>query len=364
MSLGGLGLVKGRSEATQWLALLGLSIILTAIAEAIRLPAALMIGPMIAAVVIGTAEGRIRVPPNAFLAAQGVIGCMIGRSIPLSFVHEILRDWPIFLAGIVSVIVVSSIQGVLLTRWRVLPGTTGIWGTSPGASTSMIIMSEPYGGDIRLVAVMQNLRVISVAATATLVAKVWPGGQMASVGPAAIQWFPPMAWGSLAATLAIAISGSWLATLLKIPAGAMLLPMAGTIALHETALLTVSLPPWLLAASYAMVGWSVGLRFTRPILRHALFALPVILGSILSLILVCGLIAAAMVLIAGIDPLTAYLATSPGGLDTVAIVAAASNVDLSFVMAMQTTRLVVVLFTSPAISRFLAQREAAREPPA
>lgn len=363
MRLAGLGPFSGRTQGTQWLALLGLSLVLTGIAEFIRLPAALMVGPMIAATIIGTAEGHIRVPPNAFLAAQGVIGCMIGRSIPLSFVHEIVRDWPIFFVGILSVIVAASLQGLLLTRWRVLPGTTAIWGTSPGASTSMIIMSEPYGGDIRLVAVMQNLRVITVAATATVVAKLWPGAQIESVSPAAISWFPPLPWLSFAATLVIAGGGAWLATALKIPAGAMLLPMGGVIALHETGWLAISLPPWLLAISYAIVGWSVGLRFTRPILMHAFYSLPVILGSIVSLVVVCGLIAAAMVVIAGIDPLTAYLATSPGGLDTVAIVAAASNVDLSFVMAMQTTRLVVVLITSPAISRVLAQREAARRPP-
>ncbi len=364
MTLKALGAFGGRTKATQWLGLLALSIVLTGLAEAIRLPAALMIGPMLAAVIVGTAEASIRVPAAAFLAAQGVIGCMIGRSIPLSFVHEIARDWPIFLAGIVSVIVAASLQGVLLTRWRVLPGTTGIWGTSPGASTSMIIMSEPYGGDIRLVAVMQNLRVILVAASATLVAKLWPGGQIGAMNPAAIQWFPALEWGSFAATLAVAGFGAWLAVLLKIPAGAMLLPMIGVIALHETGQMAIALPPWLLALSYGMVGWSVGLRFTRPILMHAFYVLPVILGSIVSLIAVCGLIAVAMVLFAGIDPLTAYLATSPGGLDTVAIVAAASNVDLSFVMAMQTTRLVVVLITSPIISRYLAQREAAREPTA
>ena len=58
----------------------------------------------------------------------------------------------------------------------------------------------------------------------------------------------------------------------------------------------------------------------------------------------------------GIDPLTAYLATSPGGLDTVAIVAAASdNVNLSFVMALQTARFVFVLLFGPAIARLVAR---------
>ena len=36
--------------------------------------------------------------------------------------------------------------------------------------------------------------------------------------------------------------------------------------------------------------------------------------------------------------MTAYLATSPGGLDTVAVIAAGSNADMALIMAMQTLR--------------------------
>ena len=36
-----------------------------------------------------------------------------------------------------------------------LPGTTALWGTSPGAASVMTIMAESYGADMRLVAFMQ-----------------------------------------------------------------------------------------------------------------------------------------------------------------------------------------------------------------
>ena len=42
-----------------------------------------------------------------------------------------------------------------MTRWQVLPGTTALWGTSPGAASVMTIMAESYGADVRLVALMQ-----------------------------------------------------------------------------------------------------------------------------------------------------------------------------------------------------------------
>ena len=70
----------------------------------------------------------------------------------------------------------------------------------------------------------------------------------------------------------------------------------------------------------------------------------------------CGGIAALMVYVAGVDPLTAYLATSPGGSDSIAIIAASTEVDLSFVMAMQTVRMIAVLFIGPPLTRFISTR--------
>jgi uncharacterized membrane protein AbrB (regulator of aidB expression) len=58
-----------------------------------------------------------------------------------------------------------------------------------------------------------------------------------------------------------------------------------------------------------------------------------------------------------LDFMTAYLATSPGGLDTVAIIAAGTRADMSFIMAMQTLRLFTILLTGPMIARlFRAMR--------
>jgi uncharacterized membrane protein AbrB (regulator of aidB expression) len=42
-------------------------------------------------------------------------------------------------------------------------------------------------------------------------------------------------------------------------------------------------------------------------------------------------------------------------MDTVAIIAASSTADVSFVMALQVVRLVIVLFTGPPLARMLAR---------
>ena len=238
------------------------------------------------------------------------MGCLIARSVPLSIFAEIGRNWPIFLLGVASVVTAAATLGGLLTRWRVLPGTTAVWGSSPGAAAAMTLMSEAYGADVRLVAFMQYIRVVCVAVVASLVSRVWVVGSGASV-PQVI-WFPEVAWTSFAETIALAGAGVVLGRHLRVPAGPLLVPLCLGIVLQDTGVVTIALPAWLLAASYAVIGWSIGLGFTRSILAHAAQAFPRIIASTLTLIAVCGLFAAGLVRMAGLDPLTAYLAMSPG----------------------------------------------------
>jgi membrane AbrB-like protein len=218
----------------------------------------------------------------------------------------------------------------------------------------MTIMAGEFGADMRLVAFMQYFRVVCVSALAPVVARLWVHGPAA--GHAATAWFPPLAWQDLAATLCIGTLGAWLGPRLRIPAGSLLLPLGTAVVLQDAGLLVITLPAWLLATCYALVGWSIGLRFSRAILLHALRNLPAIAAAITALLAVCGGCAVGLVLLAGINPLTAYLATSPGGADSIAIIAAASPVDLPFVMAAQTARLLAVLAAGPAIARHLARR--------
>ncbi|HEY8906010.1 MAG TPA: AbrB family transcriptional regulator [Rhodoferax sp.] len=56
--------------------------------------------------------------------------------------------------------------------------------------------------------------------------------------------------------------------------------------------------------------------------------------------------------------MSAYLATSPGGADSVAVIAATSAVDTGFVMAMQLARFLMVLVLGPQVSKWVATRAA------
>lgn len=345
-------------RAAQWALLATLSLAISAALLALRLPAALLLGPMFAGIALGTHGAAVRVPPSGYIAAQALIGGMIATTITPEIAQTFLGHWPIFLAAILTTLLASGMLGVGLSRLRVLPGTTAIWGVTPGAATAMVVMAESWGADARLVAFMQYLRVICVAMFAAGIAHFMLHlGNVARPMPALLA---PVDIVACAETLVVLGAAAWLGLRLRVQAGALLLPAFAVAALHLAGWLRIELPPLLLVATYALVGWTIGLRFTREALRYSLRALPAILGSIAALIAICGALSWVLARVAHVDALTAYLAMSPGGMDTVAIIAASSPVDLPFVMCLQTVRLFVVIAFGPRLARWVAQRMSSR----
>jgi len=339
-------------RSLQWGLLIAFSAILALLLQMAGLPAALLLGPMIVGAVVGCAGGSIHVPRLAYFGSQAIIGCLIARSVTSTIVLTFITQWPLFLGVTLAVIGASSFLGCLINRWSGLPGTTAIWGCSPGAATAMMLMAPSFGADARLVAFMQYLRVVLVAGAASVVAKLWAGTASQAGGT---EWLPAIQLVPFVETLGLSFLGAVAGRLLRIPAGPLLVPWAIGSILHAAGLIEIVLPPWLLAISYALVGWRIGLSFQRNIIAQAARALPLIVTSFLVLIASCGCLGFILTKTIHIDLLTAYLATSPGGMDSIAIIGATSHVDLPFVMAFQTVRFVVVVLVGPLLARLLAR---------
>jgi membrane AbrB-like protein len=308
---------------------------------------------MAAAILLAVGEGSVQ--PSGILSqlAQGIVGCLIAKSITGPLLQDLLGDWPVFLMGVFSVIAAGGLLGWAITRARVLPGKTAVFGCFPGAALAMTLMAESNGADFRLVAVMQYLRVAIVVAVSSWVAGFWTMASDSPPPPPA--WFPPTDWIALTATLSLVATGVILARLTKINAGAMLIPMVLGVLAQDLGFLTLELPRWIQALAFPVVGWSIGLRFTRPILAHAARALPILVLANLLLIFLCGGFAALLSWTTGVDPFTAYLAMSPGGADSMVIIAASSNVDAAFVMTMQIGRFLTILAIGPNLAKFIAR---------
>ena len=115
------------------------------------------------------------------------------------------------------------------------------------------------------------------------------------------------------------------------------------------------MPFWVPSGASIILGWYVGLGFSRRLLVSAFRMLPRLLVSTVLLISLCGFAAWMMAVFMHTDPLTAYLATSPGGLDSVILIALGSHADVPFVVAVQTMRLFAVILFGPWIARLICR---------
>ncbi|GFK93039.1 hypothetical protein NNJEOMEG_00868 [Fundidesulfovibrio magnetotacticus] len=348
--------MSSRSSIWQWTALAGVSLPLALALKWAAFPAAMLLGPMLAAVAFGLRGAGVRVPGWGFQAAQAVVGCQVGTAVTASILATALEAWWAMLLVVGATVAFGALVAAALERWRLLPSNTAAWGFSPGGAAAMTALASEYGADVRLVAFTQYLRLFVVVLTASGVSRLLLGAAPSSFQPAPLLDFGFAAPdGALLAALGVIGGGCWLGRRLRVPAGAMLLPMTAAAALHVTGAAHLSLPPWLLAVAYAGLGWSIGLRFTPDSVRHALRAIPALLGATAALIGLCALSSWFLNAALGVDPLTAYLATSPGGLDSVAVIAVGSRADVPFVLAVQTLRLFAVVLAGPLVARLVCR---------
>lgn len=335
----------------RWVGLVGLSALLSWILGRIGVPAALLLGPMLAGIVFAARGWTVTVPRLCFLASQAVIGCLIARHFEPGVLTTLAGDWPIFIGVTLLIFAASFALGYVLMRTGAVPGNAAIWGSAPGGAAPMVILADAYGADARLVAVITYMRVLVVVAVASILLTLTGSGQAAPAGAA---FWQPVAPAALGTTLLVAIGGLALGLALRIPAG----PMIGAIvigtALNWSGNIAIVTPAPLLAAAYALIGWRIGLTFSREAVASAARSLPWIILSALTLVAFCAMLGGLLVWQLGIDPVTAYLATSPGGLDSIAIMAVSTHSDTPLVMSLQAIRFLIALSLGPRVAMLLS----------
>ena len=351
--------LDGRGPTFQWAAVVVVSAVLAAVIYAARLPAHHLLGGMGAGLAAALLGATVRMPKQIIYFGLCVVCAMIARTMSPSTLDDIAGNWPIFVLMVILVVVVSSLMGWLLAKTGMFPGSTAVWGTSPGAPTTMTILSEKYGADARLVAFLQYSRVMVVAVVSSLVAYCF--GETRVAVAVAGDWFPPVYWAGFFQTIALCLFATIVCVKAGSPMWAIVIPMfCGTI-LHHAGVMTIELPWWFETLAYGAVGIGIGLRFTWQIVVHALRSLPKVLASIFITLAVCSVFGLFFYSMIGIDPLSAYFAASPVGMDCIAIIASTLDVNMSFIMAVHISRLFVVVTLGPSIAIFIAKRMGAQE---
>lgn len=286
-------------------------------------------------------------------------GVALGTYIKSSSLAALGDDWlPVVLVS-AATLAVSLAAGVLMARVTGLDRPTAALGMVAGGASGIVTMARELGGDDRLVAFMQYLRVfVVVSATPLLVAVAFPGSDgTGAAGPAGTPLIGGA--GDWAATVALAAVGAVLGRGLRIPAGALLGPM-----LLAAAVSLAAPAGWLVVpelgqdAAFVLIGLQVGLGFTMATVRQTGRLVLPVLASILMLMVACVGLAVVLDLMTSVSFRDAYLATTPGGLYAVLAAALGAGANTTFIVAVQSLRVVVMVLLAPVAVRRLIGRPA------
>jgi membrane AbrB-like protein len=322
----------------------------------VGLPSSYLFAGLVVGLTVAIARpDRLAMPESWFAAAQAVTGVTLGAYLQSSALRAVGDAWlPVLLAS-AATLLASLAAGWALARFTPADTRTAALGMVAGGASGIVGMADDLGGDDRLVAFMQYLRVLVVVLLTPLLVPIAFAGHHVA-GAAAVAGGPVLGHpGDWIATLALAPVGVVLGRAARVPAATLLGPMILS-GIVTVAGVGFAVPPLLREIAFAAIGLRIGLRFTVATVRMVGRLLGPVVLCILGLLVACFGIAVALHLATSASLLDAYLATTPGGLYAVVAIAFGAGANTTFIVAVQGLRVLVMVLLAPVMVRWLVPR--------
>jgi uncharacterized protein len=340
-------------QILKWALLIAVTIAVTFPLDLIDIPSAALFAGLIVGIVLALASlAPSRIPHPIGIAAQGVLGVYIGTMVQQDAVAALRTDWPIVAAVAVGTLLISIVAGALLGLHRDVTPLTGSLALVAGGASGLVSIARELGGDDRVVSVVQYLRVALVTASLPVVAAVVYHADRTHQAVPAVQTDSAPWYLSVAMMAGLIVVGAAGGRLIRLPGAGLLGPLALTVVLQLTGLsFGLTVPGVLVQAGYMVIGWQAGVVFTRESVRVIARLMPAALALIAALTVAIGGLGAVLAHFAGLTPLEGYLATTPGGVYAVLAMAVETGSDVTFVIASQVLRVLLMLFAAPLVAR-------------
>lgn len=347
-------------------------ILLAAVSVAVTVPLRLLGVPsagLFAALVVGIGLALANLAPKAVprkigIAAQGVLGVYIGTMVSRDALGALGPHWMVVLAVALATLLISVAAGALLGLRRDVSPLTGSLAMVAGGASGLVAIARELGADDRVVAVVQYLRVALVTASMPIVVTlIYRAERTHHAGPVGQSGSTPW-YLSVLVLLVLVLAGATVGRWIRLPGAGLLGPLALTVVLQLSGIpFDLSVPAVLVEVGYLIIGWQAGVAFTRESLRAVGRTLPAALALIVVLTVATAGLGVLLAHVAGLTPLEGYLATSPGGVYAVLATAVETGSNVTFVIAAQVVRILLMLFAAPFLAkgiRALSERRGRR----
>ena len=201
---------------------------------------------------------------------------------------------------------------------------------------------------------MQYLRVGLVTASMPVVVTLIYHADKSHPSALNTQTDPAPWYLSVVMTAVLIVIGATGGRLIRLPGAGLLGPLALTVVLQVSGLsFGLSVPMLLVQVGYMVIGWQAGIAFNREALRAVGRLLPAAIGLIVVLAVATAGLGMVLAEVAGLTPLEGYLATCPGGVYAVLATAVETGSNVTFVIAAQVVRILLMLFAAPLLGRIV-----------
>ena len=337
----------------RWALLIAVTAGVTIPLTLVGVPSAALFAALVVGVVLALASlAPARVPRKAGVVAQGVLGVYIGTMVHEDAVGALGSDWPIVVAIAVATLVLSVVAGALLGLRRDVTPLTGSLALVAGGASGLVAIARELGGDDRVVSVVQYLRVALVTASMPVVVALIYHADKSHDATLVAETDTAPWYLSIGMIIALVLVGASVGKLIRLPGAGLLGPMALTVAAELTGFsFGLTVPMVLVQAGYMLIGWQAGLAFTRESLRAIGRMLPAAIGLIFVLTVATAGLGVVLARFTSLTPLEGYLATSPGGVYAVLATAVETGSNVTFIIAAQVLRILLMLFAAPFLAR-------------
>lgn len=268
---------------------------------------------------------------------------------------------------LVSVITVGIgiAGGLMISRSQsTISPETGVLSMLAGGASVMTVLAQQLGADYRYVTLSQYLRLLIVSISLPLITHFFvpdtaAGEQVRPQGVEIFGFAEVEASISIVVILGIVVIGEPLGRLLRFPAPAVLGPLLCTVVLGSLLPFNLDPPTPFVILAFLSIGWMCGGALNVPALKVFSRQLP---ATFLFIFLLLGMCATTALLLSwwlDVSYFDAYLATSPGALETVLALSSEGEAG-PVVVTIQIIRLLAILAIAgwlPGILRIILPKK-------
>ncbi len=294
----------------------------------------------------------VQFPVRARYFFVPIIGVAIGASMTPDVLRDLSRWWP-SLAALLVFVPLAHIGGyVIFRRVGGLDRQTAWFSSMPGGLIEALAMGEQHGADMRMLNLLQFLRLIVCILIVPTAFMLLKGGAVGSASGVRLEAGAPLTIADAFILIGAGVSGLLLGRKIGLPAALITGPILMSGAAHLAGLTAAAPPAWMVSMTQLVVGLTLGIRFAGLDRREV--GLGVMLTA-MTVTLTLGLAVLFGIILSGLvaERIEAVvLAFAPGGVVEMSLIAISLEISVIYVALHHVARiLLAVTFGKMGVAR-------------